>query len=210
MVTLAVNINDPLKPQLVIDEDAITEMFENVEFDLLMIVQGIEAMLETVEEGLTSEIISSLPLVGDGLDTAGTFLGKMRSEYVTPFREFLEDVGGTLDDVAEEVQVFVFDTLGPDGLDILGDRDEDGSVDLDDVEVGLTKEEFEIAITLSGSDEMTADFSTNLDGLVFDVETVGGVRVGFEYEIDFGVGVSKSSGFYFVLNSDEDDPEFKI
>ncbi|MFV2065405.1 MAG: SdrD B-like domain-containing protein, partial [Pirellulales bacterium] len=207
VVTLAVNINDPLDPQLVVDQDALTDMFENVEFDLVTIVDAIIATMDLVEEGLTNDVMAKLPLIGGALDTTGTFIGKMRDDYVQPFRDFLEDEVGSLDDVRDEVQTFVFDALGPDGIDILGDRNVDSLVDASDVEVELSSEAFQIVVTLTGGDETFVDFDSKLGGLPIDFQASGGVRVGWDYNIDFGVGVSRSGGAYLVLNNDA-EPEF--
>jgi Ca2+-binding RTX toxin-like protein len=210
VVTLAVSLNDITDPQFNVDDQALADMFTNIDFDLTAICEGIEALLGVVEDGLTSEIINKLPIVGDGLNTAGTFIGKMREDYVAPFCDFLGDIGGSLDAVKMTIQQEVFALLGPSGIDILGDRGDPGSdIDLEDVEVELDEEHFQIVVTLSGGDETFVNFDTNLDGLVFEVETDGGVRVGWDYEIDFGVGVDKSEGFYFVTNSGG-DPEFSF
>ncbi|RIK76721.1 MAG: hypothetical protein DCC68_18745 [Planctomycetota bacterium] len=220
-VTLAIGLEDPLDPQFHYDADAIEEMFENIDFDLTLICQGVESLLDTLEAGLTSEIAQKLPLVGGALDTTGTFLGKLREDFVTPICDFLEDVGGSLEDVAAFIQQEAFDLLGPDGIDLLADRpeDADSTIDLDDVIVKLTTDNFEIVVTLAGSDETTVDFDTNVAGLPIEVQASGGVRVGWDYKIDLGIGIDRASGFYFVLNdeddmnnsdADYDDPEFEF
>ncbi|MEX2187071.1 MAG: SdrD B-like domain-containing protein [Pirellulales bacterium] len=220
-VTLAIGLEDPLDPQFTFDGEAIADMFANIDFDLTLICQGVESLLDTLEAGLTSDIAAKLPLVGGALDTTGTFLGKLRTQFVTPICDFLEDVGGSLEDVAAFIQQEVFDLLGPDGIDLLADRpeDADSTIDIDDVIVNLTTDNFEIIVTIAGSDETTVDFNTNVKGLPIEPMASGGVRVGWDYKIDFGVGIDRESGFYFVLNdeddmdnadSDYDDPEFEF
>jgi Ca2+-binding RTX toxin-like protein len=220
-VTLAIGLEDPLDPQFHYDAAAIEDMFANIDFDLTLVCQGVESLLDTLEAGLTSEIAQKLPLVGGALDTTGTFLGKLREDFVTPICDFLEDVGGSLEDVAAFIRQEVFDLLGPSGIDLLADRPEDAnsSIGLTDVIVNLTTDNFEIIVTLAGSDETTVDFDTNVAGLPIEVQASGGVRVGWDYKIDLGIGIDRANGFYFVLNDEDDmnntdgdfdDPEFQF
>ncbi len=199
IVELAASV-DPLHFQLTTDVPSLEDLFANVDFDLVTIVQGIETLLMTLEDGLTNQVVAQLPLVGSSLDTAGTFIGKMKSQYVTPLREFLEEIDGTVETVKNEVAMFVFNVLGPAGIDILGDNNNDTLVDVTDVNVELDKDHFQIDVRLSGGDETFVDFDSGLDGLPIDVTANGGVRVGWDYDIDFGVGIARTGGFYLALN----------
>ncbi len=217
-VTLAVSLNHLAQPQLVVDTVALGNLLENVEFDFCLVAQGVEAFLATLSVGLQSQVLSKLPLVGKNLDMAGTFIGKLQTEFVTPFREFVCDQTGTFADVELAVEHFIFDRLGPGpdhmhlpdqsvfmkGLGILGDLNEDGQITQADVQATLDTQHFEIVFTLHGEDKMVIDFDTALKGLPIKSEGQGGVEFGWSYDVDFGIGVDRYQGFYLLVNGDAD------
>ena len=221
-VTLAVSLKHLAQPQLVVDTVALGSLLENVDFDFCLVAEGVEAFLSTLSVGLQSQVLTKLPLVGKNLDMAGTFIGKLQTEFVTPFREFVCDLGGSFADVELAVEHFIFDKLGPQhldvvdgvnvtvkGLGILGDLNEDGLIDLLDVQATLDTQHFEITFTLHGEDKMVVDFDTALDGLPIKSEGQGGVEFGWSYDVDFGIGVDRYQGFYLLVNGDADE-EFRL
>jgi Ca2+-binding RTX toxin-like protein/subtilisin-like proprotein convertase family protein len=200
-VTLAVSLDHLLSPKLQVNEGALLSMLQNIDLNLKTIVQGIDALLGLLQEGLESEFLSKLPVAGN-IDTANTFIGKLRSDFIQPLEDLLCNVGGTLEEVAMAVEQFIFDKLGPTGLNILGDRNGDFAVTLADVDVILTQELFDIRVKLAGEDIVTVDFDAGLDGLPFEVYATGGVEFGWSYEMDLGFGLDKYQGFYFAVNDD--------
>ena len=110
--TLAASAINPLSPQVSVKTDVLEQLFSNVEFDLVSIVTGIETFLGLLEDGLTKDVVAKLPLVGEGLDTAGTFLGKLNRQLVGRFRAFLAQVGGTVDEVEEKIEWYLLKALG--------------------------------------------------------------------------------------------------
>ena len=109
VVTLVTSFNH-FDPQLSLDTAALEELFTDIDLDLATIVTGAGAFLDLLEAGLTSEVIAQLPVIGDGLDTTGTFLGDIRDQFITPLEIFLDDVDGTLETVAESVRSEIFGT----------------------------------------------------------------------------------------------------
>ena len=62
---------------------------------------------------------------------------------------------------------------------------------------------------------MMVDFDTGLDGLAIEASGSGGVEMGWQYEVDFGVGIARDEGFYFIVNDEVDEnapvnPEFSV
>ncbi|MBN2473948.1 MAG: M10 family metallopeptidase C-terminal domain-containing protein [Pirellulales bacterium] len=208
-VTLAVGLEHLLDPQLNIDTEALLSMFQDVEFDLRLIVEGVETLLQLLEDGLTSEVAANLPLIGGGLNTAGTFIGDLRTHVVEPFGDFLDSVGGTFEDVADSIAQWLYDQLNP--LGIIGDTNGNSTPgELGDVIVELDADHFQFLVKLSGGDEVGVDFDSGLAGLPLEAE--GGAHIGWDYDIDFGVGVDRLSGFYFVVNDPmaTDKPEVEL
>ena len=208
-VTLAVSLDHVLKPQLVVDTDALGNLLENVEFDFCLIAQGVETLLITLSDGLQSQVMTKLPLLGKNFDMAGTFIGKMQTEFVTPFREFICEDHSTFTQVEERVEKFIYDMLRAEhfdafgvkeGLGILGDLDGLNGVDPNDVQATLDTQHFEIRFKLHGEDKMFVDFDTALEGLPIKSEGQGGVEFGWSYDVDFGIGVDRYKGFYLLVN----------
>ncbi|HUW15819.1 MAG TPA: hypothetical protein VMW94_01975, partial [Actinomycetes bacterium] len=205
-VSVLCTFRDLLHPQISVRKDVLKELFANVDFDLLTIISGIEAFLGVLEDGLTSKIISSLPLVGSGFDAAGTFIGKLRTELVTPLADKLRKLSGNLDAAAEEIRKFVYDALA--SMNMVDD-DSDVVVGLDDeadVVVELDTEHLEIRAHLHGEDLTFVGFGTGLAGLPITAD--GGVEFGWEYDVRLGVGVDRFEGVYFV--ADPGNPEVKL
>jgi uncharacterized repeat protein (TIGR01451 family) len=217
-VTLADSLDHVLQPQLVVDTDALGNLLDHVDFNFCLIVQGVEAFLTTLQDGLESQVLAKLPLVGKSLNLAGTFLGKLQTEFIEPFDTFLCDQVGSFAEVEQKVEQFIYVKLGPnhldtngqpEGLDILGDFNGDGDITLADVQATLDAQHFEIAFKLHGADKQIVDFDTALDGLPITGAGQGGVEFGWAYDVDFGIGVDRNQGFYFLVNENA-DPEITL
>ena len=157
-VTVAASLQHLIQPQFHFDEDALAELLEGVDFNLKTILLGIEAFLETLEEGLTSEVMTKLPVIGSNVDTAATFIGKLRTEFLEPFIDVLCDAGGDFAAVEIVIETWIFDQLGPAGVNILGDRDLSTIIDVNDVVVTLDQDHFEIEFQLFGEDKNDGRF----------------------------------------------------
>lgn len=215
-VTVAASLEHIAHPQVHVDEDALLGFFENLDFDLTTIIAGINAFLELVSDGLQSDLVAELPVVGEGLDTTGSFIDDFRAEVVDPLEELLDTYGGSLDDLETQIRQLVFDALGPapdapEGIGILADFDADEDVDESDVRVTLEPSKFEIEVRLEGDDEFTAiSFDSGLDGLPIEVMAEGGVVVGWHYAAHLGFGVDKTTGFYLITDDEENTPEIAL
>ena len=62
------------------------------------------------------------------------------------------------------VQTFIYNKLGPAGLHILGNLNAPATIDLNDVEVELDTEHFQVFFRLAGHDEASLDFDIGLHG----------------------------------------------
>ena len=203
-VTLAVGMNNLTDPRLEVDAEALGSMFTNLDFDLMTIIVGIEKLLELLEDGLTNEVVTQIPVIGDGFDAAGTFIGKLEG-FVEDFRIALQSYGGDASTVQGLVQTFIYNKLGPAGLNILGNLNAPATIDLNDVEVELDTEHFQVFFRLAGHDEVSLDFDIGLHGLPVSAEGQGGLEFGWDYQVDFGIGVDREQGVYLV--ADAADPE---
>jgi uncharacterized repeat protein (TIGR01451 family) len=186
-------------PQIGLASNLLGDLTQNIGFNLTTIVNGISSFLQTLETGLTSDIISKLPVIGGGLNMAGTFIGKLRDQFVVPFQTFLNAVKGGDDQVGRAIAKFIFDKLGPGGLNILGARNGGGTPTVHDVIVTLDEQHFEIQFTLAGEDTLMADLNSGLAGLPFQAQ--GGLTLSMKYKVDLGIGVDRSGTVYLITDA---------
>jgi Ca2+-binding RTX toxin-like protein/subtilisin-like proprotein convertase family protein len=208
-VTLAVGMNNLADPRLEVDADALGGLFTNLDFDLKTIIVGLEKLLELLETGLTNEVVTQIPVIGDGFEAAGTFIGKLEG-FVEDFRIALDTYSGDTSTVQGLVQSFIFNELGPAGLNILGDTDASGSITIADVEVELDTEHFQIFFRLEGQDKVSLDFDLGLDGLPITAEGQGGLEFGWDYQVDFGIGVDREQGVYLIADASNPEITFSL
>ncbi len=179
-----------------------------------VVVDGLDALLYTVQEGLNSEVLDvNLPFLGDALQPAAQFIEDFREDTLAYLSTVLQRSGADDPDVLVQETLFnifaseadgaerLFGEFG--GLGLLQDRDGDG-IDLDDIEVtgfGLTDTfgQFDFQIGQSYLWDQPVDFDIGLPALGLDLDA--GVELGIEWLMDFGFGIDQTDGFYFVTEN---------
>ncbi|MCA9125996.1 MAG: DNRLRE domain-containing protein, partial [Planctomycetales bacterium] len=212
-ITVVLSLDHPTQPQ--IEFDGITDYLENLvdpsQISLGKLITGTRTVLETVEAGLTSDLLEQLPLIGEGVDLGASFVGKLKS-MLDSLETEIANANGTLQDASDRIKRAIFDVLGPRGANILVRR-VDGLTQpitvFSDVEVFFpdllstpaADFEFTINLSLAGRDVMDVNFDLGVDTIDFDIRTQGGVELAWDYNFDFGFGVSLTRGFFFQLNN---------
>ena len=171
-------------------------------------------VLTTIESGLTSDLLSNIPLVSDGVDLSASFIGELQS-LIDQFETLVNQSEDAVDALIGQLQQLIFNALGPAGANMLNLNPlfhDDGTInqvaDFRDVEVTLSDlsstapadVEFAISLNLAGRDVIEADFDLGLDAVVFEFETSGGVELVFDYDFNLGFGINLRDGFFFELN----------
>ena len=192
--------------RLDVDVDALESLFTDVDFDFKTVVAGIDRFLDLLEGALEEDVLENLPLVGGGVDAAGTFVGTLREKITLPLLDLLSSVraGGSFEQVEAVVANFLYEQLGAPGANILADGPDAGStITAADIAVELTAQNFEIGLRLAGRDEIAGiDFTSGLDG--FPLRADGGLTVQFGYDVWLGVGVDRIAGAYLTPDPDGD------
>ncbi len=207
-LVVMLDLSDPLNPSITLPTDFLTHLLD-ADFDFQFLINGLDAFLTLLENTLTSNTLSKLPIIGGGLDEVGAFFGHLRTDFVVPLKAKFTEA-----DPAMAVEQFILATLGPGG--VLGatgilDPAFGGNpmvVDEDDVEVSIAASEVTFKLGLKVALDATADFDVGLDALVFDVQSQGQVQVALDFLADVGVGLNKQTGFFFLLNPDS-SPEIE-
>ncbi|MEO9594516.1 pentapeptide repeat-containing protein, partial [Rhodopirellula bahusiensis] len=191
----------------VIHADAASSLFHGPpdlsQLSLNQIVDGLSSFVNGLESGLTSDVLTSLPIIGEGFDLTGSFVGRIRESVITPIEQALV----TTSTASEQFRVDLQQTL----VDALGVQPGDVIVTLSDpAATAFADMEFAIEVSLSGRDEIVAPFDLGLDALAFEVESNGGVILGMDYDFTLGFGVNATDGFFVSLNDDSATPELNF
>jgi hypothetical protein len=143
---------------------------------------------------------NSLPLIGTQLQTLAA------GQVIDSFRTQVNNALSNLPATNPDVQHALYTVFGPDGLNILGDTNGDGTVGPDDVVVSqqpagqdpvVTFEaQLHQPVTTSATENPNLDLG--LQGLQFQVATQGGINlgVGFDYDLKFGVKGAASPSLF--------------
>ncbi|MEJ2698043.1 MAG: calcium-binding protein, partial [Desulfuromonadales bacterium] len=99
--------------------------------DPTFILDGIDLVLGTVGDVLGSSFAQDIPLIGDKLYKAASFLRDIRTGFLADLREKLNGPGAAIKYVRDSM----WDVFGPGGLDIILDGNEDGRITIDDIGV---------------------------------------------------------------------------
>jgi hypothetical protein len=151
------------------------------------ILDGIDLLLGFLQDAFQAEVFgSSLPFVGDRLATVADFIAGFRSQI-------LDGIRALPSRSANLVRQALFDALGPSGgLDILGDRNGDLTVDLDDVGLTVGADEVRFEIELGDTISAAVDLDPGLPGLVVD----GQAMVALSWALALRFGISRTDGFF--------------
>jgi hypothetical protein len=182
-------LEDRITPTGNINNNPFGQIASSLDHDLGALQTQLSSVLDT------SPALSSLPFVGQSLGDldAAKFVNDLR----TPVNIALQNLANTPFPSDATISNALFSVLGsgpnaPNGLNVIGDTNNNGSIGPDDVIVthpaALGANGVEIEIRLQ-RDLVTATtpltFSTGLPSLPFSVSTTGSVavRVGFDYEL---------------------------
>ncbi|MCT7991818.1 proprotein convertase P-domain-containing protein [Laspinema olomoucense] len=193
----------------------LSAMLDNLDFSLLsnlhLAIEGIDAFLAGLQTLLEADVFDAdLPLIGDSLGDAATFIEDIRSDLYNGLRDTVDN---SITKTPELIQESLFEILGTKGLNLLKDGDGSGAIDRNDIVIvgDPNADNFlQWDMTLGGNftvDEEIA-FDLGLPALGLDID--GGVNVDLDWTLDFGFGLNREEGFYFVLSEDTTDPELTV
>ncbi|MEM7311507.1 MAG: LamG-like jellyroll fold domain-containing protein, partial [Planctomycetota bacterium] len=194
-------------PSPVIQADGATSLFDQTPdlsaLSLSQIVSGLNQFVDGLEDGLTSDVLTQLPIIGEGFDLTGSFVGRLRDSVIAPIEEALNATSEASEEFRRSLEERLVAALG---------------VERDAVQVALSDPsttafrdmEFSIDLQISGRDEIDVPFGLGLDALAFQVDTTGGVTLGIGYDFSLGFGVSASDGFFLKVNDNSAAPEFDL
>lgn len=173
------------------------------------LVNSIPTFLDQVKGYINNEVLKGLPIFADRLGIANpidSLLDGFKSQIVNELNAIT-----TPDITPDQAKDIIFNILGPDStLKLLQDRNGDGKIKPEDIDVQLKNNDTQVEIKLKIGQTVKPSISLNEDlGLpFFGLKLNGGVtpNLGFEWNLDFGV--DQNNGFF--LNTAGNDPELKL
>ncbi|MCP4707467.1 MAG: calcium-binding protein, partial [Planctomycetes bacterium] len=167
--------------------------------DLLEVLdQGIDLILHKLDEALDIEIFGiRLPMVGNALQNAVTFMSDLYDDPVSGLNTTLIGAASL-----PAVQSAIFQSFGPDGFNILTDRQDDGDdqIDINDIEIPInTADQIQFDMKLAQTlFELTipVGFNIGLPALGLSVDESSSVKFMVGYDFDFSFGIEREEGVY--------------
>ncbi|MEX2093005.1 MAG: NosD domain-containing protein [Pirellulales bacterium] len=177
--------------------------------DLSLIIEAFDAVLAGLEDVFNGQIFGQrLPFVGDQLKDAADFIHRIRADFIDQWRRAQQESAASDSDAMQRA---LFDAFGPNGLNLLRDKNNSGTITINDIT--LTKRD----VNADGEDDQTEwdmilgtdiatielpiDFDIGLPGLGLEVDGSVQVRIGFEWML--GLGNGRDEGYY--LKTDKED-----
>ena len=181
-------------------------------------ITGFNKLFDTLESQLNSGMMSSVksvPVVGSALSGGVDFLGDLKRKVLEPFSDFVYETSGmTAEMVAQKLNELFFTYLkkvpagqtAPSisvgaGLDAWKNDVGDG------IYYRSGNDYAEWFLRLGGDYNFGTDIGLDLGFPGLGLETEGGVSLNLGWTLEFGFGVSKEGGLYFIF---EDGNELDV
>ncbi len=212
--------------KLILIAPDISSLFEDVGVcDIIdqhagVLLDGLDSLLGTIQDGLEDVAYStSLPLIGNGFAGAANFISDFRSGLLRDLRDAVNSAGSATAAIENAIKQAFWNTLGPDGLDILVDPATSNALDpslgyqqLDvtlDCDTGLVVNlRLAKSMALVDTSANPIDFDIGVPGFGLAVE--GNVILALGFDLKFGFGLNKEDGFFFDSSATAADPELRV
>ncbi len=186
-----------------------------------VLLDGLDALLGKIQDGLNAIVYNTnLPLIGNGLQGAANFIDDFRSGLLLSLRQEVDAAGGNgLTALENAIKKAFWNTLGPDGLDLLVDFETGEALDISagysqldvvlDCETGLVVNvRLSKTLDLLDTSENPIDFDIGIPGFGLEVDGNVSLSIGFDFKLGFGVSLEE--GFFFNSSLPTEDPELVI
>jgi hypothetical protein len=170
------------------------------------IITGFDALLDTLQAAVNNRVYGNkLPLLGDKLknsaETGVQFISNFEDDILNKLHEKLDTA---VTKTPELIKQALAEALGPSGLKLLPDLNNDGQVDAQEIDqaISLVETTDDVKFNLRLKKEQAANsFSTALDAGIglpaLKLDINGNAKIGLGYDLNLDFGVNKTKGFYF-------------
>ncbi|MSU60792.1 MAG: LEPR-XLL domain-containing protein [Pedosphaera sp.] len=186
----------------------ISSLFDNIDAcDIVnnpeILVDGLDALLGVIQDGLGNKLSRNLPLVGDQFGKAADSIMEFRNGLLAQLRQTLAE-GGDPITLAKKA---IFEALGTPGLDILAKSDGSPITSAEQIDIKCEGNGIKFNLRLKKSAALLdtssdpIDFDIGVPGLGLSVDGNVKIEIGFDLKLKFAI--TATDGFYF----DTSDPE---
>ena len=201
-------------------------IFDNI----ILAVDGLDLVLESVQDLVGGQNFS-FPLIGGDLAKAAGFIGDLRNDFISPLREAIETAKDTAQDFSDPnkniISIFLFDILGPSGVNLLlprvGSPDTSKPGDYIGLDTNLEDFLFNPSTTLELEDtyiEWDINLGSHIADETFDIgfdlgipglglKTEGDLTLVIDWALDLAFGLNFTDGF-FIRTDDPNELLFNI
>lgn len=175
--------------------------------NLFALVGGWEGVFDVIIGAMQGEVLGvHIPLIGDALADEARWLEDIRDTVVDTFGA-ADGSNPTLDMITS----VLYSALGPDGVNLLIDANEDERITVEDIGLELTTGTGSIVtgvlfhLPLGRNDELLSEsiaFDLGVPGLGLEVD--GDVRLEADFRLDLGIGLSVEDGVYIDTSADNE------
>lgn len=187
----------------------ISSLFDNISpCDLVnnpeILVDGLDALLGVVQDGLGNKLSRNLPLVGDQFGNAADSIMEFRTGLLAQLRQTLAE-GGDPITLAKKA---IFEALGTPGLDILAKADGSPLTSADEIDIKCESDGIKFNLRLKRTAALIdtsanpIDFDLGIPGLGLSVDGNVKMEVGFDLKLKFAI--SATDGFYLDTSDSEE------
>ncbi len=153
-----------------------------------------EALINSVEVALSKAFNINVQGSDDKIED---FLAEL-------YDKLTEQLNGVLSQPFKPIQQALYDAVGPDGINILKDSNDNG-IDINDIKVettALSGVKFDLNLGTEKTFSTSLATDIGLPGLGLKVD--GDAQVDFDFDLNLGFGVNKTDGFFLDTSKDKE------
>ncbi len=185
------------------------------------LLDGLDETLGDIQQALEETVLNTnLPLIGGGLAGAASFIEDFRNGLLGELRARINAANGSAIGALEDaIKEGIWNSLGPDGLNLLVNFDDgtDFAADatFDDLDVTLSCDDGLVVnlrlkkfLAFLDTSANPIDFEIGVPG--FGLEVDGNVVLGIGFDLRLVFGFNKTDGFYLGTEGGMEDPELVL
>lgn len=166
--------------------------------NLGLLASSIRPLLQSIKQAVASQVLDQLPILG------GLSLAPFAEEFISNELEqrVFDELNALENATVEDIQQALFGALGPNGFNLLLDLDEDGQVQLDDIQISQDASSIEFVFELGKVIRQTLEQETKLGFPAFNLAFDGGISSEIDLSTTISFGVDNSNFINGTPNPD--------
>ncbi len=174
-------------PPLVTAPPNLIPALETLPYNFSLLTEGIDTWNVQLKKVLRENILGEFPLLREDIDVDMGFMTRLENQFLAAVEGTITTYGGVDSSafriaLSHAIETALAPILVPNTLS-----------------VSITGSP-ELTFRIAGSDVYQSGLNVNLPGLRFETFEAGQVNVNLNYDMRLGFGLSKTEGFYFIID----------